>query len=301
MGYAFRPGSRVRMAESVAYTRTSFEPILRKMKTRTLTTSAVFALLLLTTRAEAQFTAPEVMPAEDYHAELGVMLWQPTPDLRLTTGDARVGTVDFVREFVIGKERFNEFRATLKPGRKHKIRFNYLKFRYDQDAVLERTLTFQNISFPVSADANANFNWDLYRFGYEWDFISRSHGFVGLLTELKYNKVQADVTASGQVLGQTENISASVTQNAPVPTIGAVGRGYINQYASFTGEFTAFKLEQDEFRGTFYDFDIYGAAHFGKYLGAQAGYRSVTVDFLVDSDAGAMKMKGPYFGGFVRF
>ena len=272
------------------------------MKTRILTTSAVFALLLLATRAEAQFTpSPEVMPAEDYHAELGVMLWQPTPDLRLTTGDARVGTVDFVREFVIGKERFNEFRATLKPARKHKIRFNYLKFRYDQDAVLQRTLTFQNLSFPVSADANANINWDLYRFGYEWDFVSRSRGFVGLLTELKYNKIHADVTASGQVLGQTQNISASVDQKAPVPTIGAIGRGYISQYASVTGEFTAFKLDRDDFRGTFYDFDIYGAAHFGKYLGAQAGYRSVTVDFLVDGDAGAMKMKGPYLGGFLRF
>ena len=35
--------------------------------------------------------------------------------------------------------------------------------------------------------------------------------------------------------------------------------------------------------------------------GAQAGYRSMDVDFLVDSDEGTMKMKGPYFGGFLRF
>jgi hypothetical protein len=272
------------------------------MNTPFVTSAVVAALLLVSAHAEAQFTpSPEMMPAEDFNVELAVMFWQPTPDLRLTTGDAVVGTVDFVREFVIGKERFNEFRAVLKPARKHKIRFNYVTFKYDQDAVLQRTLTFQNRTFPVSADANANVNWDLYRIGYEWDFLSRSRGFVGLVTELKYNKVEADVTASGQVSGQTQSVSASVNQNAPVPTIGAIGRGYINEYASVTGEFTAFKLERDDFRGTFYDFDIYGAAHFGKYVGAQAGYRSVTVDFLVDNDAGDMKMKGPYFGGFVRF
>ncbi len=229
------------------------------------------------------------------------MFWQPTPELSLTTGDERVGTVDFVGEFGIDEERFREFRAVIKPGRKHKIRFSYMTFRYDQDAVLERTITFQNLTFPVSADANADINWDLYRFGYEWDFVSRSRGFVGLVTELKYNRVEADITATGQVFGQTQSLTASVNQDAAVPTIGGIARGYLGQYISVTGEFTAFRLNRDEFRGTFYDFDIYGAAHLGRHVGVQAGYRSVTVDFLVDSDAGDMKMTGPYFGGFLRF
>jgi hypothetical protein len=265
-------------------------------------TSVAFAALLMASRAEAQFAVqPEVAPAEDFNVELGLMFWQPTPELSLTTGDDRVGTVDFVEEFGIDEERFREFRAVIKPARKHKIRFSYMTFRYDQDAVLQRTLTFQNLTFPVSADANADINWDLYRIGYEWDFVSRSRGFVGLVTELKYNRVEADVTATGQVLGVTQTLSATVDQKAPVPTIGGIARGYLGEYASVTGEFTAFKLDRDEFRGTFYDFDIYGAAHLGKYLGAQVGYRSVTVDFLVDNDAGDMKMKGPYFGGFVRF
>jgi len=265
-------------------------------------TSVVLAVLLLATRAEAQFAAPEpIVPAEDFKVELGLMFWQPTPELSLTTGDDRVGTVDFVEEFGISEESFREFRAVLKPARKHKIRFSYLTFRYDQDAVLQRTITFQNLTFPVSADANADINWDLYRFGYEWDFISRSRGFVGLITELSFNRVEADVTATGQVLGQTQSLSASVNQDAPVPTIGGIARGYLGEYVSVTSEFTAFRYEGDTFRGKFYDFDLYGAAHLGKNLGAQVGYRSVTVDFLVDNDAGDMKMKGPYFGGFLRF
>jgi hypothetical protein len=37
------------------------------------------------------------------------------------------------------------------------------------------------------------------------------------------------------------------------------------------------------------------------FVGAQIGYRSVTVDYVVDDDTGNLKMKGPYFGGLIRF
>ena len=242
-----------------------------------------------------------MLSAEDFHIELGLRFWQPTPELTLTTGDMRVGTVDFVQEFGLGEERFRELRAVLRAGRKHKLRFAYVPIKYDQDAVLQREITFQNLTFPVRADANADINWDLYRFGYEWDFVARSRGFVGLVTELKYNKVQAAVTAAGSMLGQTQTFSASVDRTAPVPTIGGIARGYVGEYVSFTGEFTALKFDRDEFRGKFYDFDVQGAAHLGKHLGVQVGYRSVDVDYRVDGDEGTMKMKGPYFGGFLRF
>ena len=261
-----------------------------------------FAVLLVAARAEAQFTPrAEGVPAEDFHVELGTTFWQTEPELTLTTGDARVGTVDFVREFGIGKERFREVRAVLKPGRKHKIRFSRVPLKYNQDAVLERSITFQNLTFPVTANANADINWDIYRFGYEWDVISMPKGFIGLVTELKYNKVKASVSATGPVLGQNQTLSANIDQEAPVPTIGGAARGYLGKYVSITGEFTALKIDREEFGGKFYDFDIYGAAHLGKYVGAQFGYRSIDVDYAMDGEQGTMKMTGPYFGGFLRF
>ena len=45
----------------------------------------------------------------------------------------------------------------------------------------------------------------------------------------------------------------------------------------------------------------HGTVSFGRHLGAQAGYRSVVVHYLTDEDLGDLKMKGPYFGGVVRF
>lgn len=271
--------------------------------TRPILASAVLAFLLVAARAEAQFTAqPDIVPAEDFNVELGLIFWQPTPELSLTTGSSLVGTVDFVRDFGITEEFFSEFRAVLKPGRKHKIRFSYVPFSYDQDTVLQRTIVIGNQPFPATATANADVTWNLYTFAYEWDFVSRSRGFLGLVAGAKYNRVEADVTATATAFGLTQTFVAELfDQDALVPTIGAIGRGYLGDYVSITGEFGVFKIDGDEWRGKFYDFDIYGAAHLGKYVGAQVGWRSVVVDFLVDEDAGDLNMKGPYFGGFVRF
>ena len=271
------------------------------MTTRLLA-SVTLILVLGAVPAAAQFSAePNIVPPEDFHLELGLMFWHPTPELSLTTGEALVGTVDFVQDFGIGEENFREFRAVLKPGRKHKIRFAYVPFSYDQDTVLQRTIAIQNISFPATATANADLAWRLYTFAYEWDFVSRSHGFVGLVAGAKYNKVEADVTATVSAFGLTQTFGTEFNQDALVPTIGAIGRGYLGDYVSITGEFGVFKIDGEEWRGKFYDVDIYGAAHLGKYVGAQLGWRSVIVDFLVDEDAGDMNMKGLYFGGFVRF
>lgn len=263
--------------------------------------SVLLALLLIAPHAEAQFSArPEIVPAEDFNVELGLMFWQPDPELTLTTGDSRIGTVDFVQDFGITDERFREFRAVLKAGA-HKFRFAYVPIKYDAESVLQRTIIFQNLTFPVTANATADINWDVYRFGYEWDFVSRSRGFVGVIGELKYNKVQATVSATGPVLGQNVTLAGTVEENPPVPTIGGIARGYLGEYVSITGEFTGLKFDGDSFGGKFYDFDIYGAGHLGKYVGVQVGYRSIDVDYQSDGDEGVMKMKGPYFGGFLRF
>jgi hypothetical protein len=82
---------------------------------------------------------------------------------------------------------------------------------------------------------------------------------------------------------------------------------------SITAEFTGFtmpgfigsrisdSLSGDDFDAKMYDFDLYGTVNFGPYVAAQGGYRSIVADYLVDDDAGDLKMKGMYFGGLVRF
>jgi hypothetical protein len=250
-------------------------------------------------RADAQFRPREpVVPGEDYHAEFGLNWWTPTPELAIGTDSLdAIGTdIDFVDDFGFEKQRFNEFKATLKPGRKHKIRFQYVAFKYDADAQLQRSFVFNGRRFDIGLPATAAVDWDLWRIGYEWDFVSRNRGFVGLLAEMKWNHVKADITSP---------IGNELTEaTAPVPVIGGIGRGYVTRNVSVTAEFTAFKFPNNishDFEAKIYDFDVYGTINMGRNLGVQAGFRSLTAEYLVEEDSGDLKMKGPYFGGVIRF
>jgi hypothetical protein len=257
------------------------------------------ACLFFAGRADAQFGVSDPAPGEDYTVELGLMFWQPTPTLLIQTGAlTRItgGEVDFVQEFGIENKRFSEFRIVARPGRKHKIRFSRVAVRYDEEATLRRTVTFGGRTFNIGAPATADLKWDMYRLGYEWDFVARDRGFVGVIAELKHNKVSADLAAAG--FG-----SEFYEATAPVPAVGVIGRGYPHPALSVTAEFTGFKLPgtSEEFEAKLFDFDIYGTVSIGRHVGIQGGYRSVVAEYLVDDDAGDLKLKGLYFGGLVRF
>ena len=252
------------------------------------------AFVLVAGRAEAQFGVADPAPGEEFGVELGAMFFRPTPELRIQTGSALVGEVDFVEEFDIEDKYFTEFRVVAKPARKHKIRFSYLGARWDEAATIERTFTFGGRTFIVGAPATADLKWDMYKIGYEWDFVSRDRGFVGLIAELKHNQISADVAAGG--IG-----AVTYETPAPVPTIGIIARGYPHRLVSITGEFSGLTIDSDDFEAELWDFDINGNLSFGRHFGVQGGYRSVVAEYFVDDDAGNLKLQGPYFGAVVRF
>jgi len=270
--------------------------------------AALWLSLVLASRADAQFRVENPAPGEQFHVELGLMFWKPTPVLQIQTGAlAALGEseVDFVREFAIQNERFNEFRGVIKAAKKHKLRVSHVVAEYNQSATLSRTIVFGGQTFPISVPATADLEWRVWRFGYEWDFVAMDRGVVGFVTELKVNQVKADLAAVG--------FGSELTDvTAPVPTIGMLARGYLHKNFSVTAEFTGFKVPgflakkitdavDNDADAKVFDLDLYGTVNFGSHVGAQLGYRSLTAEYLFDADAGDLELKGWYFGGLVRF
>jgi hypothetical protein len=257
-------------------------------------------LLFVAAHAEAQFNAPNPPPGEDFKVEVGLAYWTPTPEIRIQTGAlAAIGEseVDFVQEFAIDNQRFREFRAVLKPGRKHKLRFDYLPIAYSAETTLSRTITFGGRTFTVGLPATGDLTWQMWKFRYEWDLVAGDGGFFGVIGGLTYNKLSARLNSpiAGAELTETR---------APVPSLGVVGRGYLSRNASITAEFTGFTVPDsisEQFDAKLLEFDVYATVNFGRYAGVQGGYRSLTADYLVDDDAGHFKLKGLYFGGVLRF
>ncbi len=235
---------------------------------------------------------------ETYRVEVGGYFWSPTPDIFVTSESLPgiLGTrIDFVEDLGIEKTRHTQLKVVLRPGTKHKLRFEYTPIKYEAVGEIQRTIVFNGITFPVSLPVESELNWRAYRFGYEWDFVYLDRGFVGLVLEAKYTDVEATLS---NVL-DTEFVRA----RGPIPAIGVIGRGYVTPNISITGEFGFFKLPDidEDYAGRYFDFDLYGTVNFSDNFGAQAGYRSLDLLIRVDNDEGDMKLKGLYFGGVARF
>ena len=262
------------------------------------------ALLLTALPASAQYGSgsggfSDPATGERYNVEIGGYLWNPDPTLLITSESLDIigDRIDFVEDFQIENATFRQLKVVLRPARKHKFRFEYTPIKYsNDDARLERSIVFNGQRFDISLPVAAEIKWNAMRFGYEWDFVYRDRGFVGFLLDVKYTDV--DASLSNVFVGE-EFVSA----RAPIPTIGLIGRGYVLPNVSITGEFTAFKLPDidEDYRGSYYDFDLYGTVNFNDHVGVQGGYRRLTVFYQVDQDEGDLKLKGLYFGGVVRF
>ena len=252
------------------------------------------------TAAAAQYGASPTSnraTGENYHVEISGSLWDPTPAILISSEsiDGIIGSdIDFVADLGIESSWFRQLKVVLRPATKHKFRFEYTPIRYEAEGPIKRDLIFNGIEFPIAIPVTAEMVWRAYRFSYEYDFVYRDRGFVGLVLEAKYT----DVEASLKNAIDREFVRA----HAPIPAVGLIGRGYVAPNISITGEFTFFKLPEIEGNsGRYFDFDLYGTVNFTDNFGAQGGYRSFDVIYKVENDNGDLQLKGLYFGGVVRF
>jgi hypothetical protein len=236
---------------------------------------------------------------ETYRVEIGGYLWDPTPDIVITSASLPgiAGTpVDFVNDLGIAQTWFKQIKIVLRPATKHKFRFEYTPITYDAQTTLRIPIVFNGQSFSFGLPVTSQVTWKAYRFGYEYDFVYRDRGFAGVLLEAKYTDIQATISSVFT--------SEFVHAQAPIPAIGFIARGYVVPNISITGEFSGFKLPENVAKGSggnYFDLDIYGTVNFTDHFGAQVGYRSFDVGYRAPHDQGAMTLKGPYVGAAVRF
>ena len=261
--------------------------------------SVCLGVILLAGPASAQGGLSEPATGETYRVEIAGALFTPTPTLLITSEGLGIpgDQIDFVQEFELENNTFKQLRIALRPGRKHKLRYEFVPIRYEKETTISRSFVFNGQRFNVSLPVLAELKWNAMRFSYEWDFVYTDYGFVGLVLDLKYTDVEAALTNS--LIGRE-----FARAQAPIPAIGGTGRVYVVPNVSITGEFTMFRLPEsfdEDYRARYYDFDLYGTVNFTDHFGVQAGYRSLTVFYQIETDAGDLKMKGLYFGAAVRF
>jgi hypothetical protein len=270
-------------------------------------------LTLFASPARAQFTGPvnDRPDGERFRIEGAASFWFPSIDLRIASENfGLAGTaIDFKQDLGAEDKGLTDLRIVLKATNRSKFRFEYIPIKYDASKNLQRTIVFNGIKYNINVPVNSTFDWNAYRFIYEYDVASFNRWYAGFILEAKYTDVKVQLAAPGD--------TEFATAQAPVPAFGGIGRFYVVPAISITGELTGMKLPENLVHNTFahyVDFDLYGTINFNRFIGAQIGYRSLDVGVTVKSatgndcptlaatgTSGCFNLKGPYFGVVARY
>jgi len=259
------------------------------------------ALVLMAAPASAQYKPrPLNDPAtgESYHIEGGADLWMPTANMTVSSESLNIpgSTIDLKRDLGATDQRFRALQLQLRPAQSHKFKFQYIPVKYEAASQLSQDLVFNGIRYRLGVPVNTTFDWKTYRFGYEYDFVTKNRGFAGFIIEAKYTdvKVQLDSPIAQEF----------ARARGPIPALGGIGRVYVVPNISITGEVTGFKIPdsvEGRYNAQYVDIDIYGTVNFTNNVGVRGGFRSIDVGYLIKEDAGSFTLKGLYFGGVLRY
>jgi hypothetical protein len=269
----------------------------------------VYSLVLLASAAEparAQYRPRPLndpMTGEAYHIEAAVDYWFPTADMTISSESLGLqGTdVNFKNDLGLTDQRFPALHLQIKAGG-NKLRFEYIPINYSQSAILRQDIIFNGQRYQLGLPVNSTLDWKAFRFGYEYDFLRRSRGFLGFILEAKYTDVNATLVTPP--ISAHGGINEFDHARAPIPAIGGTGRFYIVPNIAVTADITGFRLPGNVVKdasGHYFDVDVYGTLNFTNNIGVQGGYRSLDVGYGFRTDSGSFVLKGMYFGGVVRY
>jgi hypothetical protein len=256
--------------------------------------------------AAAQYSAPDYSNAaigEQYHVELSGTLWNPNLFGEISSEQfGLIGSrIDFLDDLGFTRTRFKDLRIVLRPTRKAKFRIQYTPIEYVAETTLRRTIVFNGIQFPVSVPIESSFAWKVWRFGYEYDIVYKSRGFVGVLLEGRYTQMDATLSTNSPIFNP--QLSEFASARAPLPAIGVVGRAYVLPEVAVNFELTGFKLPNidPQYRANYFDWDLSGTVNLSNNFGVQVGWRKMTTFLAIENDTGDLRFQGLWFGAAVRY
>lgn len=264
------------------------------------------AALIAPVQALAQYSAPDSGSSaigEKYHVELGGTLWNPDLAGVISSEQFKItgSQINLLTDLGYTKTRFKDVRIVLRPSKKSKFNIQYTPIQYEAETTFKQVLVFNGIKFPVNVPVESHFSWKVWRLGYEYDFLYKPRGFVGMLIEGRMTTAEARLTTRTPIISPA--IDEFNKRSAPLPAIGVIGRAYPLPQLAVNFSVTGFKLPNvdPKYQAKYFDWDINGTVNVTNNFGVQMGWRKITNFMVIEKDSGDVKFQGFWFGAAVRY
>jgi hypothetical protein len=208
--------------------------------------------------------------------------WLTTMDDEIKSGTTGT-TINLVDDLgVDDQENFFDIRAILELG-SHRLRYGYMPLSWEGTKTIGSPINFNGVNYPA-ASINTKLDIAYHRLGYEYDIIDTLDNRLGVIFEVKYFDIDANLTSS---LGQNETASVQ----APVPTVGVAGQVGLPYLLTVGGEITGISLGSAAWL-----VDAEAGVNFKPFpfFVVSGGYRLLKLHLDYDNDLADISVQGPF-------
>jgi hypothetical protein len=196
----------------------------------------VSLFLLLIGGLMPQFAAAQEEERDSYKLKAETF-WFYSHPTGAVYGTNKNGSFDFQGD--IGFNTYSTFfgRFDWKFTHKNHLIFVVAPFDQTKTVALQRTIVFQGQTFTAGLTATGELKANTYAVGYQYDFIRRQWGHIGLSGQINFYDTAATVSALAQTSGGVVHpaVRASGSLLAPIPVAGPDVRVYLLPRLFVTG------------------------------------------------------------------
>jgi hypothetical protein len=161
--------------------------------------------------------------------------------------------------------------AMYRPGesRRNQLDFSYAGYHRDGSAVLTREIEIEGVTYPVGADVQTVFNFDIFSATYSYAIVQNDHARIALGLGIYVMPLKYDLSI--ETTGNNTFIEGADT-TLPLPVIALRGEFQIVRGLYFNTSIDGMYAEISDFRGAIVDFNLALEYRPWKHLGIGVGY-----------------------------
>lgn len=225
---------------------------------------------------------PEDLPwhGRRFKATAGVFFPVNNTQVEVNGTNGNIGTdIDFERDLGFQNNTVSFFGAfEWRASRRSRFNLEYFYLKRDSEKVLQKTIEFQDHTYPIDAKVSAFMNNEMIRFAYGYAIISKPKYELGLL--IGAHVLLADVGI--RLEGSTQDLEYrdKVNFTAPLPDIGIWGEFVLGKKVGLYANVNYFALKIDEIDGRIISYNLAVLYNVYKNFSLTAGYTGL--NFRVD-------------------
>jgi hypothetical protein len=174
----------------------------------------------------------QAIEKEDFDAyklriDTGFFYSDPTGSIH---GASDTGSIDLTKDLGFNSYPTFSGKVDWKFTRKNHLYVTIIPLDTSRQAILNRTFTFQGQTFDAGLTTSSSLNTLAVAPGYEYDFIRRKWGHLGVALQMDLFNTTAKISAAAQLTGDGvhhDAVSASGSLLAPIPVAGPDFRFYL--------------------------------------------------------------------------